>query len=230
MYLFDIDGTLLLTGGAGSIAINGLFSERYGVEGAMDTVVAGGKTDDMIVQECARKGMQRELGEAELRDMIEAYLPRLREELSRAPKFRLMPYVRECMDFVASVQDIVGIATGNIEGAAAAKLERAELQDFFHFGGYGSDSPVRPELVATAMRRGREQVARTMADEEFVVVGDTLHDIEAARACGARVLAVATGYVPKETLTAAGPDAVFDTLAELPEWHARYFEHGRDAG
>lgn len=223
MYLFDIDGTLLLTGGSGSIAINELFQERYQVQGAMDQIKPGGKTDEMIFRECAHHGMQRELDDNEVADLLAAYLPRLREELARAPKFRLMPFVQECMEFVAEVQDIVGIATGNIEGAAMAKLERARLESFFHFGGYGSDSPVRPELVATAMRRGRARAGRDIADEEFVVVGDTLHDIHAARACGARVIAVATGSVSKEALATAQPDALFDTLEELPTWHHQNF-------
>ena len=223
MYLFDIDGTLLLTGGSGRIAINQLFSEHYGVEGAMDMVKPGGKTDEMIFQECAQGGMQRDLSREELADLVAAYLPLLRAELGRAPHFRLMPYVRECMAFVAEVQDVVGLATGNIEGAAMAKLERAGLDHHFHFGGYGSDSPVRPELVATAMARGRVKARRDLSDREFVVVGDTLADIAAARACGARVVAVATGSVPKETLAFAQPDALFDTLAELPEWHRRHF-------
>jgi phosphoglycolate phosphatase-like HAD superfamily hydrolase len=223
MYLFDIDGTLLLTGGSGTIAINQLFEERYGVSGAMNSVAAGGKTDGMIFQECARNSMERDLAEEEVSELIAAYLPMLEAELERAPRFRLMPYVRECMAFVAEVQDIVGIATGNVEGAANAKLNRADLRDFFHFGGYGSDSPIRPELVATAMKRGRECAARNLPDEDFVVIGDTLHDITAARACGARVIAVATGSVSKETLAGAEPDALFDTLEELPSWHHQHF-------
>ncbi len=223
MYLFDIDGTLLLSGGAGSIAINQLFAERFDTHGVMDTVAPGGKTDDMILQECAQKGMQRELTRQELDELIAAYLPRLKEELARAPRFRLMPFVRECLRFVASEHDVVGIATGNIEGAARAKLERANLHDFFHVGGYGSDSPIRRELVAKAMSRARTLTGRDIPANEFVIVGDTLHDIEAAHACGARVLAVATGAVSKETLAAATPNALFETLEELPDWHAKSF-------
>jgi phosphoglycolate phosphatase len=223
MYLFDIDGTLLLSGGAGSIAINQLFEERYGVGGVMDSVAAGGKTDEIIFQECAQNGMARELAEDEVAALIEAYLPMLEMELKRAPQFRLMPYVRECMAFVAEAQDIVGIATGNVEGAAMAKLDRAELREYFHFGGYGSDSPIRPELVATAMKRGRACIGRELPNEDFVVIGDTLHDITAARACGARVIAVATGSASMETLAEAKPDALFETLEELPDWHHENF-------
>jgi phosphoglycolate phosphatase-like HAD superfamily hydrolase len=223
MYLFDIDGTLLLTGGSGTIAINQLFAERFGVQGAMDGVRAGGKTDEKILQECARNSMQRDLSADELADMIAAYVPLLRQQLQDAPKFRLMPYVLECMAFVASVQETVGIATGNVEGAAMAKLERADLQHYFHFGGYGCDSAHRPDLVAMAMRRGRAHTGREVPDEDFVVVGDTLHDIDAARACGARVVAVATGSTDRDALAAAKPDAVFDTLSELPDWHRRHF-------
>ncbi len=223
MYLFDIDGTLLLTGGSGSIAINQLFEERFGVKGAMDSVAPGGKTDDMILQECARNGMERELTPDEVEELIAAYLPLLRAELQRAPKFRLMPHVRECMAFVAEVANTVGIATGNVEGAAMAKLERAQLRHHFHFGGYGSDSPIRPELVATAMKRGRACAGRELPDRDFVVVGDTLHDIAAAHACGARVIAVATGSTSIDALAQASPDALFETLEELPAWHHQHF-------
>tara|TARA_R110002096_G_scaffold143328_4_gene299251 strand:- start:22567 stop:23256 length:690 start_codon:yes stop_codon:yes gene_type:complete len=226
MYLFDIDGTLLLTGGSGSIAINQLFEERFGVSGVMNSISAGGKTDGMIFQECARNNIERALTEVEVASMIAAYLPMLHIELQRAPKFRLMPYVRECMAFVAEVQKTVGIATGNVEGAAMAKLERAQLRNYFHFGGYGCDSQIRPELVAKAMERGRAFVGKDLPNEEFVVVGDTLHDISAARACGARVIAVATGSASMEELAAAAPDALFATLEELPAWHHSEFVLG----
>ena len=107
---------------------------------------------------------------------------------------------------------------------AYAKLERAGLRRYFHFGGYGCDSPVRKELVAKAMERGRAiSQKKNIPDRHFVVVGDTLHDIEAARSCGARVIAVATGSTSREELRAAQPDALFDTLEELPVWHAQHF-------
>lgn len=223
MYLFDIDGTLLLTGGAGSRAINQIFLESHGVEGVMNSVSAGGKTDEMIIQECAREHLQRDLSEEELADVLAEYVPRMEVELSRADGFHLMPHVRECLRFLADCQETLGIATGNIEATALAKLEHAGLREHFRFGGYGSDSPVRSELVAKAISRGMAVSEHRLVAAHFVVVGDTLHDIEAARACGARVIAVATGSVSKEKLVAAQPDACLDTLEELPAWHGSHF-------
>jgi phosphoglycolate phosphatase-like HAD superfamily hydrolase len=108
----------------------------------------------------------------------------------------------------------LGIATGNIRAGADAKLAAAGLAKWFAFGGYGCDSRVRAELVAAAIRRAGDA-------REVIVVGDTIHDIAAARACGATVCAVATGADPPEKLTHA--DAVFGSLAELPAWHAARF-------
>jgi phosphoglycolate phosphatase-like HAD superfamily hydrolase len=223
MYLFDIDGTLLLSGGVGTKAINKVFDERFGVKGVMDQVSPSGKTDEMIFQECAAIGLSRALSASEFAELVEDYIPLLVEGLATSPGFRLMPHVEPCLDFLSNHQSLLGIATGNVELAAAAKLQRAGLSERFHFGGYASDSPVRSELVAKAMERGAEISERSIRAEEFVVVGDTVFDIEAGHACGARVIAVATGHVSAERLAAAKPDALFETLEELPEWHATHF-------
>jgi len=112
---------------------------------------------------------------------------------------------------------LLGIATGNVRGGADAKLAAAGLDGWFALGGYGSDSHHRAELVAAAIERGRQRAAV----DEVVVVGDTVHDIAAARACRATVCAVATGSDPADKLGEA--DAVFASLAELPAWHAARF-------
>jgi phosphoglycolate phosphatase-like HAD superfamily hydrolase len=106
----------------------------------------------------------------------------------------------------------LGVATGNIRAGAEAKLEAAGLAHWFDLGGYGCDSHLRPELVAAA-------IGRAGPCDEVIVVGDTIHDITAARACGATVCAVATGSDSAEALAHA--DVVFRSLAELPAWHDR---------
>ncbi len=223
MYLFDIDGTLLLSGGAGSRVINRVFERRFDVEDAMASVSPGGKTDDMIFQECAIAKLGRELSRSEVDAMQEAYLSDLPEELASSPGFRLMPFVRECLDFLVASTPQLGIATGNVESAAQSKLAQAGLSHYFCFGGYGSDSARRSELVSAAVQRGSEIHGAAIAVEKFVVVGDTVRDIEAARACGVRVIAVATGSSTMDELRAAKPDALFGTLEELPAWHSAEF-------
>jgi phosphoglycolate phosphatase-like HAD superfamily hydrolase len=224
MYLFDIDGTLLLTGGAGTRAINALFQERYGVFEAMSGVSCAGKTDGLIFQEVAERALGRALERHVIDELIEEYVPRLASEMVDSPKFHLMPRVRECLHYLqGQARQIMGIATGNVAAAAQAKLERAGLADFFSFGGYGCDSTDRKELVAAAVTRGRELVGKAIPAENFVVVGDTVRDIDAARACGVRVVAVATGSVDYDTLAAAAPDATLRSLADLPDWHERHF-------
>ncbi len=224
MYLFDIDGTLLLSGGVGTKAINRIFLDRYGVGGVMDEVSPSGKTDEIIFQECARAGLERSLTSLEYEELLAAYLPLLVTGLAESEGFHLMPHVVPCLDFLATKGERLGIATGNVEDAAMAKLDRAGLRERFQFGGYASDSPVRSELVAKAMERAQSIADVRVRPEEFVVVGDTVYDIEAARACGARVLAVATGHVSAERLADAHPDALFETLEQLPAWHAAHFE------
>jgi phosphoglycolate phosphatase-like HAD superfamily hydrolase len=112
---------------------------------------------------------------------------------------------------------LLGIATGNVRAGADAKLASAGLGAYFSLGGYGCDSPVRAELVAAAIARGRQHGEL----HEVIVVGDTIHDIGAAHACGALACAVATGSDPAEALAHA--DVVFASLAELPAWHAARF-------
>jgi phosphoglycolate phosphatase-like HAD superfamily hydrolase len=127
--------------------------------------------------------------------------------------------VVETLAWLAERTDVVlGVATGNVRAGAEVKLTAAKLDGWFAFGGYACDSPRRAELVAHGIARGRE---RRREIREVVVVGDTVHDIAAARACGATVCAVATGSDPADKLAHA--DAVWTSMAELPAWHARRF-------
>jgi phosphoglycolate phosphatase len=223
LYLFDIDGTILLTGGAGSRALNRVFRDRHDLDGAMDDVSAGGKTDPQIVTEIFVRHLGRAPTAAEIDAVIDDYVPLLRAELRRSPAFRTMPAVAEAIDYLEGRPGIhLGIATGNVRAGARAKLEHIDLWERFAFGGFGDDSAERPGLVERAIERGCAHVGARVARELVVVVGDTPLDIAAARACGVRVVAVATGAVDPETLAAAAPDAVLDTLAELPAWHERY--------
>lgn len=221
-YLFDIDGTILLTGGAGTRAINRVFQERHGVPGAMDPVQPGGKTDPLIITEIFELKLGRSPSEAEIQEIFEAYVPYLATEIRRSERFLVMPGAPEAVRWLRGRPGVhLGIATGNIRDAARLKLEHIDLWAEFSFGGYGSDSADRAELVARAMERGREQAgAAGLADREFVVVGDTPRDVDAARACGARIVAVPTGRYGADELAACQPDALLDSLEQLPDWHS----------
>ncbi|MDB4958676.1 MAG: Haloacid dehalogenase domain protein hydrolase [Myxococcales bacterium] len=217
LYLFDIDGTLLDAHGSGRGAFDAVFAEHHGIANASEGIRYGGKTDPAIVEEIFLARMGRAPTAAEHAAFVEAYLPRLRSQLA-AQGVRVLEGVVATLELLARLGHVrLGVATGNIRAGADAKLAAAGLHPWFELGGYGCDSPKRAELVATAIERGR---ARGEV-REVVVVGDTIHDIAAARACGATVCAVATGSDSADKLRDA--DVVFRTMSELPAWHAARF-------
>ncbi len=218
LYLFDIDGTLLHAHYSGRNAFDAIMVEHHGVADASNGIRYGGKTDPGIVDEIFMARLGRRATADEHERFIEAYVPRLRALLD-AHGVEVLAGVEETLQFLSTQRETVrlGVATGNIRRGAEIKLAAANLLSWFDCGGYGCDSAVRAELVARAIERGRE--GRDV--REVVVVGDTIHDISAARACRATVCAVATGSDPAETL--ADADAVFQSMTELPAWHRARF-------
>jgi phosphoglycolate phosphatase len=217
LYLFDIDGTLLHARRSGRRAFEAVFATRHGVERACDGVAFGGKTDPALVDEIFVARLGRPATDGERAAFLEAYLPLLRADLAQ-DGVEVLAGVDHTLAWLAARPAVVlGIATGNVRAGAEAKLAAAGLGAYFSLGGYGCDSHLRAELVAAAIARGRQRGELT----EVVVVGDTVHDISAARACGAVACAVATGSDPAEALGHA--DVVLTTMAELPAWHAARF-------
>lgn len=217
LWLFDIDGTLLRAGGAGSRALNAAFAARHGLDAAMTGIDASGRTDPWLIAQVFERRLGRAATAAEIDEILEAYLPELERELTA---LRVLPGVIEALDWLAGDPELhhAGIATGNVERGARIKLDRAGLTARFTFGGYGCDSAARPALVARAIERGRARAGDVPA-ARCIVVGDTVHDIAAARACGVRVVAVCTGSDTRATLEASGADVVLDSLTELRSWH-----------
>ena len=220
LYLFDIDGTILLTGGAGAVALNTVFSDRYGLDGAMDQVRAGGKTDPLIVREIFTTRLGREPTRDEIDMVLADYVPLLRAAIAQTTDFRTMPSIFDVLDYLSAQPGVhLGIATGNVREGAKAKLDYINLWERFPIGGFGDDAADRPGLVQHAIDRGRAHTGLELHTSQIVIVGDTVLDVTAAQACNARVVAVATGFTDRDTLDASRPDATFDTLAELPRWH-----------
>lgn len=217
LYLFDIDGTLLHAKASGRSAFDAILAERHAMTDASAGVSYGGKTDGAILDEIFRARLGRSPTAAEVDEFLAAYIPRL-ESLLAEHGVEVLAGVVETLEFLRGKPDVaLGVATGNVRSGARAKLASAKLEPWFAFGGYGCDSTVRAELVARAIERGREHLPAT----EVVVVGDTIHDIAAARACGATVVAVATGSDSAEALR--GADAVLLSMTELPAWHEQRY-------
>jgi phosphoglycolate phosphatase len=217
VYLFDIDGTLLHGKRSGRDALDAVFATLHGIERASEGIRFGGKTDPAIVDEIFGTKLGRAPTELERTACLDAYVPRVRAHLEDGG-VDVLPGVRDALSQLAARAEVrIGIATGNVRPGAEAKLAVAELAPFFSFGGYGCDSPVRAELVAIARARG----SAGFVVREVIVVGDTIHDIAAARACNATAVAVATGADPAEALAHA--DVVLASMAELPAWHAARF-------
>ena len=217
LYLFDIDGTLLHARRSGRKAFDAVFARHHGIAGACDGVMFGGKTDPALIDEIFVARLGRPATPHERAAFLDAYLPLLQAELTDGG-VEVLAGVVETLAWLAAQPGIVlGVATGNVQAGADAKLAIAGLGGHFALGGYGSDSHLRPALVAAAIERGR---AHGPIDH-VVVVGDTVHDISAARACGAIACAVATGSDEAAALQHA--DVVLASMTELPAWHARTF-------
>jgi phosphoglycolate phosphatase-like HAD superfamily hydrolase len=213
--LFDIDGTLLLTGGVGTRSFARAFHEKYGRTADMTCYSPWGATDYHIGRSLLEFHFpERTIDDAELQAFLDHYLGVFHEMLPHDTGFRLMPAVRECVDaFVSAPDTLVGVATGNLARAGWTKLEFGGLRSAFQFGGFAEDGVLRPEILRAAQRRA--VAIAGPGSHRFWVIGDTPHDITAARAVGAKVAAVATGKHKRDELAAYEPDLLFDTLHEL---------------
>lgn len=199
--LFDIDGTLLSTGGAGFTALREVFRETFSVKDAVDGIEFHGRTDPHILDAIARRWLSRPLTSEEYAAITGEYTRRLPAQLERSPTFRVLPGAAEILAELHDRGAILGLATGNLEPTAYAKLRHGGMDRYFDFGGFGSDSPDRMELTRIAVERARE---RAGGEESVLVVGDTIHDVRCALGAGALCLAVATGNADEETLRAEG--------------------------
>lgn len=209
--LFDIDGTLLESGGAGRAAMAAAFDQVCGRADACANMSFGGMTDRAI----ARQGLLavgEVVDDTRIDQLVAAYLAHLEYTLPRHPH-RVMPGVNVLLDALSARADLaVGLGTGNVRAGAFAKLRKASLDGYFAFGGFGCDAEDRAELLRTGAQRGAERAGAALAECRVVVIGDTPKDVAAARAIGAEVVAVATGGFDLDTLRATQPDRA---LADL---------------
>lgn len=215
--LFDIDGTLLVTGGAGAVAWQRAFREMHGIEANIDEHTRAGMTDPEIAAIIFREVIGREGTVAERAEAIAGYLSHLQRAVDESEGYRVMPGIEELLPRLAASGILLGIVTGNIETAAQIKLARGDLNRYFTFGGYGSDSSDRTELTAKAIERGGGVAGRQLDLAATIAVGDTPRDVVAGHGAGIKVVGVATGNYSLEELDQGGADwAISEVSSGFP--------------
>jgi len=217
LVLFDIDGTLLHSHGAGRRAMEAALLETFGTKGS-PAYRYDGKTDKQIVRDLMREeGFPDATINARMPHVLDTYVAGLQREIA-SPHTRVeaITGVMPLLDaLVHRSHCIVGLLTGNLEPGAQHKLTAAGI-DFgrFALGAYGSDHEIRAELPAIAQQRAREVLGLAIEGSAMVIVGDTPSDIACGRPIGARAIAVATGHYTVESLSEHAPDAVFNDLGD----------------
>jgi phosphoglycolate phosphatase-like HAD superfamily hydrolase len=218
LVLFDIDGTLLLTAGAGRRAIVAALGEEIGDVRACQDIRFDGKTDPQIVAEMLDAVGQPVSRESErVRRLCARYVELLAVELERpTTRTTLMPGVEALLDRLEARSDVVlGLLTGNLAQGAALKLRAGGIDPArFRIGAFGSDAGHRPALPEIAARRAEPLFGRAPGGADVVIIGDTPADIHCGRRIAARAVGVATGSYSVSDLAACGPHAVFQDLSD----------------
>jgi len=213
--LFDIDGTLILSGGAGSRALTKAFQKLYGIPNAMDGIDAHGKTDPEIVREIFERKLSIQPSNAQIEEVLREYLNHLEAEVADSEGYKVLPGVKKALDVLSRGSEyLLGLATGNIREGARIKLSRGGLWKYFRFGGFGSDASVRWQIVRKAVERAL-QMTEFDDPDLILVIGDTPRDIWAAHRAGVKALGVATSKFSVDDLLEAGADAALENLADL---------------
>ncbi len=221
LILFDIDGTLVLTGGAGARAMTQAFEDVFGDEmgtanrAAIAKVPMAGRTDTWIVAEMSRMyGLRYDA--RSLQQFHDIYIAHLTREIHvPGPRKGVLPGVRAVLDAIAAPAHLA-LLTGNFAEGARVKLEYFDLWRYFRCGAFAEDAPDRNGLFAQALARVRASGGPVVQPAEVVIVGDTPLDVGVAIAAGARSVGVATGSYNADALRASGADVALEDLSDLP--------------
>jgi phosphoglycolate phosphatase-like HAD superfamily hydrolase len=220
LILFDVDGTLLWTDGAGRRAIHRALLAEAGTSGPIDSYRFDGKTDPQIVRDLLTlAGLEQAEIDARMDAVFRRYIELLEDDLQGPDTAtRVLPGIPELLTALEPHERdgriMTGLLTGNLRAGAALKLRSGGLDPArFAVGAFGSDSEHRPELPAIAARRAAERIGRDVPGGAVTIVGDTPQDIACCRPLGARAVAVATGYWSVDELRAAGASRVFADLS-----------------
>jgi phosphoglycolate phosphatase len=212
--LFDIDGTLIISGGAGAASWRMAFDELYGIPADIGEFTDTGMTDPEVGRQTFVAVLHRQPTGTEFAKLLERRLHHLYQTVADSKDYRVLDGVEELLPQLLAAGYLLGIVTGNLEAAAHIKLHRAKLNRYFSFGGYGSDSTDRGELTRIALRRAALVYGEALTAAQCIVVGDTPHDVEGAHGAGIACVGVASHNFNAEQLRAGGADYVIGSLAE----------------
>lgn len=230
LVLFDIDGTLISTNGAGVRAFEKVFASEFGAADATRGVRFAGRTDFALVREIfGRLGVPATRENfARFFDRYVFWLGHLLEDGQGGPCPGVTGFLRELRHLPRP--PTLGLLTGNLRLGAEIKLRRYGLWEEFTLGGFADDHEDRDQIAVAARARGRQHLGPDLADDEIVVVGDTRHDVRCGRAIGARVLAVATGGESFEELHPSRPDWLVRDLRDISADNQTFWAaFGRDS-
>ena len=215
--LWDIDGTLISTGGAGAVAWQRAFEELYGVEANIDEHTRAGMTDPEITEIIFNEVVGREGSAEEHAKVVAKYLEYMPEAVAESKGYEVKPGIAAILPRLAEAGVAQGIVTGNVEPAARIKLAHGDLDRYFSFGGYGSDDRDRVKVTERAIERGGEVVGAPLDLAATISVGDTPRDVSAGHGAGIRVVGVATGAYSVAEQEEAGADwAIADVTEGFP--------------
>ena len=214
LLLFDIDGTLIHSGGAGMEALKRALKERFKIDDDLEDIEIAGMTDSGIVISILEKHKIPTTRE-NIAAFLDSYVHFLSKELPRR-KGKLLPGVLDLLKKLKGRKNVVlGLLTGNLSRGAELKLDHYGVWHFFEFGAFADDHHDRNELGAFARARAKEKHGREFSAEEIDVIGDTPRDIACGKALGARTIAVATGSWSREKLAEYNPDYLIDDLSDV---------------
>ncbi len=213
LLLFDIDGTLLTSGGAGERALRCAVRERFGVDDDLKSVEIAGRTDSGIARQVLRRYGMPESPE-NVTGFLDTYLHHLRQLLPETTG-RLLPGILQLLELLHGRPGVVlALLTGNLAQGAELKLTHYGVWHYFEFGAYADDHHDRNELGHFAKRRAYDKHKVEFPGNDIYIIGDTPHDVACARAIGAKAVAVATGSISREALAGHSPDFLFNDFSD----------------
>lgn len=213
LLLFDIDGTLILSGGAGESALKEAMQARFGIEEDLKGIVLAGATDKKIAREMLEKA-GLEVSVENITGLLDAYLAALPHHLPKHAG-RVLPGIAKLLEQLKKHDDcVLALLTGNVVRGAELKLSHYGVWDYFEFGAFADDHHDRNELGKFAKARAQEKHGEEFPPEHIFIIGDTPRDIECGKAIGAKTVAIATGNYSTAELAKHAPDYLFEDLSD----------------